>query len=344
MKILFVAKASTKIGYGHLIRSRTLANSLAGLISASDSIHFIVIGDSNVKKLMSGPDYERTILDSESDVEDALKEVTFDVTFFDMLEMSSELFNRLKQSSKITSSISPVFNQLANVDLLFHRTTYHTFDFPETCEVFASMDYALIQQNCVQIHAASYKKHLSEENMSIAISMGGGDAANKSLKVIKALNGLQQNCTIWCMLGEGYKHSYDLLIEETKGSQHEVILAKTNRSMWKMLNLASLIILPGGITSFEAAYAGLPSIILNENKSQKFLVQELVDKDVAITVGSLEQEDNVDEMLHIINKLELDRDKLYEMHLNSKGLIDGLASDRIYEILIKKLHTYDRLN
>ena len=36
------------------------------------------------------------------------------------------------------------------------------------------------------------------------------------------------------------------------------ILAKTNRSMWRVLGNCSLAILAGGVTSYEAAFAGCP--------------------------------------------------------------------------------------
>ena len=96
--------------------------------------------------------------------------------------------------------------------------------------------------------------------------MGGGDAANRTLAIINQLKLVKAKCTIWAMLGEGYKHSLDEIIEAIESdSQHEIILAKNNRSMWQLLGNCSFIITTSGIKSYEDVYVGIPSIKFYEN-------------------------------------------------------------------------------
>jgi len=337
MNIIFILKASTEIGYGHLIRSRTLAFHFNELKHLEDNIYFCVIGTNDLSKLLTDYHFNTSIFSHENKLSELLKNSKFDVAIFDLLTIDNEIFNIIKKSVKITVSISPVFNKLNEIDIFFHRTTYHSTELNSTIDIYKGLEYTLIQKDCFPIQAAAFKRHLTDENLSIAISMGGGDAANKTLDILKMLNTIEKKCTIWCILGEGYKHSYDLLINETKNTIHEIILAKTNKSMWKVLGLTNLIILSGDVTSYEAAYAGLPSINIIDDENQYFLIKELVELNVAKLIGNLNKNNNNKLLINTINMFIDNKNLLYEMHLNSKGIIDDLAGDRIFEILIRKI-------
>src|SRR5690606_13803362 len=101
---------------------------------------------------------------------------------------------------------------------------------------FASLDYAIIQENCKNIRTSAYEDNLELQHFPIAISMGGGDAANKTLSVLRSLKKCPVPATFWVMLGEGYKHSFDKLVNEIiSDSKHEIILARANKSMWQIL-------------------------------------------------------------------------------------------------------------
>ncbi len=133
------------------------------------------------------------------------------------------------------------------------------------------------------------------------------------------------------LLGEGYQHSYnDLINVIKKDSGHEIILAKTNRSMWQILKNCILAILPGGITTYEAAYAGLPTLNLLTDDSSRFLIRELEENEVCIYEGLI-NDDNLSKLNNTIEYLYHNRKKLLEMHLNTKGLIHGNSAQLILE-------------
>ena len=332
MNISFIVKASTRIGFGHLIRSRSLAHTMQALQRPGDVINFYVIGEHRLLNLLAKEHFNISLFETESSLIAAAPDLALgDVIIFDLLDVSDQLFELCRPASWLVS-ISPIFSHLNQMDAFFHRSHYFDGDMSGHTTVYKGLEYTIIQHGCKQIEAAYYKAVLEEERMSIAVSMGGGDAANKSLQVIKELNQLADNYTIWLMLGEGYQHSYDELIEESKNSHHEIILAKTNESMWKVLKQASLLVVPGGITTYEAAYAGLPTINILSNPKQAFLIQELVDANVADTVDDIRNGALKDK----ISFYHKNRRKLLDMHLQSKGLIDGQAGSRIYETILRK--------
>lgn len=335
MVISIYCKASTKIGLGHLIRANSFANQILSK-EINVTINFCLIGDINLTKLITN---ENIILNSYKEETEVIPFEETDIVVIDMIEISNSLLNEIKKNTRGSVVLSPVFNNYDQVDFYFGRTKYLNFDqsnYPNL-KVFAGFEYAIIQDNCKQISAGLFEQNLNSNYFPIAIIMGGGDATNKTHELLKGLKHCKVPATFWVMLGEGYKHSLDRLIDEIRrDTVHEIILAKTNSSMWSVLRNCVLCILPGGITSFEAVYAGLPSINFFESKSQEFLLKEITDHQAAFNFGeySLEMINNISKL---IENLYSDRKLLLQMHVNTKNLIDNNGANRILEILKDQL-------
>lgn len=335
MIISIYCKASTQIGLGHLIRSFSFANQIL-LFDKDISVNFYLIGDVSLSKLITNKSINVKAVPSESDFVEIIET---DILVLDMTDISLNLLNKLKATSKVSAILSPVFNYYNHIDLYFGRTKYLNFDIEQfpNLKIFAGFEYAIIQDNCKKISAGTFEQNLNSTYFPIAIIMGGGDATNKTLELLRGLKHCTVSATFWVMLGEGYKHSLDDLIDEIRrDTNHEIILAKTNSSMWSILQNCVLCILPGGVTSFEAVYAGLPSINFFENKSQEFLLREIAEHKAAYNFGEYNLE-LITEISKLIEELFKNRKKLLQMHVNSKNLIDNRGSQRILETIKKEI-------
>lgn len=329
MRILVICKASTSIGFGHLIRSKTLSRGFIN-IGADIDLDLVIIGNSHLEKFTEDDSINYSIIRSEHDL---YIDEFVDVCFLDMTEIDSSVLQQIKMKTGVIASLSPVFNKMSEVDIFINRTKYLS---PENnygnANIHAGLEYALVQENCIKITAGTYEESLTANHFSIAISMGGGDATNKTLLVLEALKKCRVPATFWVMLGEGYQHSFDALINEiSKDSLHEIILAKTNRSMWQILKNCVLAILPGGITTYEAAYAGLPTINFFEDEQQQFLIKELVEREVCLNVGVFGK-NTLHRLSETVEGLYTNRQKLMQMHINSKNLIDNHGAARILKV------------
>lgn len=334
MKIAVICKASTEIGFGHLIRSKTFVAKLLKIEPQFD-VQLVIIGRNKLKKLVEGEIPHYAIISKEQEL---TLPTLYDICFIDMTEMSTSIMQCIKQQVRLTVSLSPIFNQMQAVDLFFNRTQYYSLEKDKApAHIYAGFKYAFVQKNCTKINAGIYEENLESVNFPIAISMGGGDAANKTLRFLQSLKKCKVPATFWVMLGEGYQHSYDALINEIrKDSNHEIILAKTNRSMWQILKNCILAILPGGITTYEATYAGLPTISLFQSEKQQFLVKELVEKNACINLGLINDE-NLEKLNRLIEELYYHRQQLLQMHVHSKNLIDDHGVNRILNTCLEHL-------
>ncbi|WPU65834.1 glycosyltransferase [Peredibacter starrii] len=326
MNLLFLCKASEKIGLGHLVRSRSLARFLSKKPGIIVDFHVI---EQNFDRLSVGENISYSFFANESDHK---LSKDYDLIFLDMLNVGEELFRNLKQNSKLVL-LSPVFNKINEVDFFFHRTSYHpSLASLSNVRKYAGLDYSIISDECIRIAETRYRENLNTLSLPIAISMGGGDANNKTLKLLKNLKNCKAPVTFWVLLGEGYSHSYDELVKEvTKDTTHEVILVRSNRHMWHVLQNCALGIFPGGITVYEAAYAGLPSVVIVEDDAQAYLVEELVEKGVCLTI-SASAESYPKSLVEVIDGIFKDRSKLLNMHASSV-CIDGHGKERIFNLI-----------
>lgn len=339
MVVNIFCKASSNIGLGHLIRSYSFATQIVES-QKGISINYFLIGDVTLAKLITNSKISLFCFEYEQAITGYIKNA--EVSIIDMIEIEETIIKAIKQYSSKIALLSPVFNHLELIDMYFGRTKYLNFnpsDYP-SLKVFAGLEYAIIQKNCAPINSGIYEENLKSQNFPIAISMGGGDAQNKTLEVLKALKKCKANATFWVMVGEGYKHSFNDLIDEVRGdTSHEIILAKTNRSMWNVLKNCVLCILPGGITSFEAAYAGLPTLNFFEQETQQFLLRELVENNAAHDFGIYSPQ-TLDNIAAYIDKVYVSKKELLQMHVSTKYLIDGNGTNRIYKTLIQSQYEY----
>nr|MBD3621827.1 hypothetical protein [Sunxiuqinia sp.] len=335
MKLLFITKGSAKIGFGHIVRSSTLAQEA---VDAGHGVTYIAIGAEEIKNILKGKNFSPMFLEKESDLLSQAFSF-YDAVIFDLLELKTRSFLFLSSRTARKISISPIFNHNSKVDLLFNRTKYvdpeiQSLDLRKYC----GLDYTILKRSCLRVDTGEYIKNLDKENLHIAISMGGGDAQNKTLQFLRQVKGIIVPTTFWVLLGEGYKHSYNQLIEEISlDLRHEIILAKTNRSMWRIVNNCSMIVLAGGITTYEAAFCGIPSINFLYKKGNSYLIEELVENQACINAGEIDESNIMRKFPGIVNHLFRNKEQLIKMHQKSMSLVDDRGCERILNVLQNSL-------
>jgi len=334
LRVMFLCRASTKDGFGHLFRCHSLIEAAP---EATD-LYLVILGDPNqffTSRKLSSP--EQIIIRDEDSIALA-DEIRPDVLIFDLNNLDAGVFSTLTKG-RFTVCLSPLFEHISKVSQVFNRTTYLLKEI-QGPQVYSGLDYTITSYNCQPIPDNVYQEHLYEPQLSVGISMGGGDAPNNTLEVLRALLKFPDEAIFWVFLGVGYSHSYDLLVEESHGNQrHEVVLVKTNKTMWRVLRNCHLVILSGGVNSYDAVYAGMPAVNLLLSSDRFFLFKELVEQGVCFCPGVFGSKTlkMLPELLVDINK---NRDRLWKMHMDSQTLIDGRGSHRVWQRILEGLREY----
>jgi spore coat polysaccharide biosynthesis predicted glycosyltransferase SpsG len=326
VSVLFLSRGSVADGLGHVMRSRAVAREVA----RTHDVRFVVVGDDSSLNLLARYGLDHVIVPT---VEDAVAEYTQrrpKAVVFDLLDFPAQHVEAFGEASRLVS-LSPIFDQQARMDCIFHRSAVTPAAWADelaSTTVRAGLTYAVLGEHVERIPAAEFRRGLERTQRAVAVSMGGADAANNTLELVRVLGGSAHPFILWVMLGEGYSHSYEEIARAIQGSRHEIILAKTNESMWRILQTCSLAVLAGGITTYEAAFAGLPSVNVLAHASHRFLLEELEERGACRSIAG--DPAAIGEPLGaLIDGLVADPSALLRMHLATEGLIDGLGAQRI---------------
>ncbi len=328
MKIAVYCTGGTNLGFGHFFRSRAFAKAAPGTVSVR---LFPVIEPDDAHFFKETAAITRVCHD-EDEALAAIIDFMPDVMVVDTVHSSEGFVLSLKSRINTMVSISPVFAQMRYVNYLFTRN-------PETPQldgvtIFSGLEYAIFNETCQFIQDEIYFRNLSREFLTIGVSMGGGDAPNKTLRILRSVCQLEMPCTFWVLLGEGYRHSYQDLVDSIRrDSNHEVILAKTNRSMWNVFSNCAVAIVAGGLTTLEAVYAGLPTLnIFDRIENLNATGRQIFEQGAAENIGFFNEE-SLERLRERLRYYNVNKSGLLQMREQSKGKVDKLGASRIYSRL-----------
>ena len=324
MKILIIWKGSKEQGLGHLFRTKAFAN----LASFDNDVEVIAIIQEELKCIFQEINCCVHFVKKDKQALSYINKFSPDILAFDLLSIDNRVFLYCKENIKTIISISPIFEHMNSIDMLFTRSS--VVPKIQGVKICSGLRYSIFGDHIENISDRKYRENISRPELSIAICMGGADAKNKTLLVLNTLLKYSSSLTIWVLLGEGYAHSYDELVSTVRANpQHEIILAKTVRSMWRVLGNCSLAILTGGLTTTEAVYAGLPTINLFEKKEYVNVISPEFFKKGACINGGLLSDNSLKKMNRLLKKIDNNRGLLWKMHRHCKGLLDQKGSERV---------------
>jgi spore coat polysaccharide biosynthesis predicted glycosyltransferase SpsG len=324
--IVFIVRSSSRDGLGHLARSLSVLRELRTL----HQVQLLLLGDGLARHLVESADVAWSACESDDAAVDAVLLTGAQLVVFDTLTFDAASFSRLPHGV-ITVSLSPVFNRLEEVHYLFHRTMKRDPTWPDCGSfpmVHRGLHFTVLPRWLKRTTTSLYREHLTEPHLGVAISMGGSDATNRTLQLLKAFRQCRAKLVLFVAVGDAYTHSYEELIAAATEHRQEIILLRSNESMWRILkNTVALILCAGGLSSYESAYIGLPSINILQNADWTYLVEELAEAGACHVVPPGDA--SLAQAVTLVETLAENREDLVAMHLATKGLIPEGGSRRI---------------
>jgi spore coat polysaccharide biosynthesis predicted glycosyltransferase SpsG len=328
--VVFIVRASVSDGLGHLVRSLCVLREL----QARCTPLLLLLGDKSGTHLIDAAKVQW--LQCSCDEDAAVEAIKFrpKVIVFDTLRFERQAFDRVASHGH-TVSISPVFSQMCHVQHLFHRTINEDPAWskePSFPKIHKGLKYAVLPGWLRRVSSRHYREQLQEDRLAVAISMGGADAPNRTLALLKLFNECPARLVLFVALGDGYTHSYADLLASAASNRQEIILLKSNESMWRVLRSVSLVVCAGGLTTYEAAFIGLPAINILQRAEWSYLFDELTQQDACRTIppvaGSLET------AVQMVCELEQHRERLAQMNLATRRLVPSGGAARIARKLL----------
>jgi spore coat polysaccharide biosynthesis predicted glycosyltransferase SpsG len=323
MRIQILCRGSTEEGLGHLFRAAAFAAEAA----KSHQVQVLAVAPQKLDSLFTEIGEITRLIDDEALLPELVRTFRPDVAVIDMTSMPPHILSAVKSAAGMLACISPVFDGMAQIDLYASRIPAPNAG-PDTVS-HAGLDYTIFNAECRPIPDAEFESSLADGPLQTAICMGGSDSFNKTLHVLSALTRAREPGLFWVLLGNAYNHKHDQLMDcIALAPHHEIILARTNRSMWRIMRNCALSVVPGGLSFIEAVYAGLPTVSLFENDWHRQALSNLLEKGVTEELGGISVA-NLKKLPDLFDDFSRNRDKLRDMRRRSRGLIDGKGAARV---------------
>lgn len=177
------------------------------------------------------------------------------------------------------------------------------------------------------------RKQVAEVANKILVTMGGGDPANATLKVVRALKSIRgDSLEVKVVIGHCNNH-FNTVDRELRTADFTSELLCEVDDMPGLMAWADLAITAGGSTNWEMAFMGLPNVILVTADNQSSIAENLNSEGISINLGwheNVAQGDISAVVEGIIGDVQLRSD----MSAKGRVLIDGLGPDRIISTML----------
>ena len=318
LKFLFIVEGNHKIGLGHVYRTINLSNEILKnnhqvLILTKDKVAKKIISKNHTCKIYSKLNDKKNL--------SLLKSFKPDLIILDKLQEQSHEIKFLKKYGKILS----IDYTGRNYELIDYGIN---FLYPSKIKhSFSGFEYSILKKEFSEGGKYIPKKSVK----SILILQGASDTHCFIPKIIMALNRINFSFKITVVTGSTFECGKTLKKILLKNSKEIKILHDIS-NMQDVMKNHDLAVTAAGITIFELACIGVPSIIVC---SERFEIKtaEIMEKNhFGINLG-FGKDVSIKKISDEINDLILNYDLRVKMNLNGKKLVDGKGSKRVVSVL-----------
>lgn len=214
-------------------------------------------------------------------------------------------------------------NLHANEDLYKNREPY--------TKLLLGTDYVLLRRDFWPWRG--WKREIPDVARKVLVTLGGSDPDNVTLKVIQALQQIEQ-LEIVAVIGGSNLH-YEELLSGLEGNG-STDLKKDVKNMPELFAWADLAISSAGTTAWELAFMGVPSLLVILAENQVKVAVQLESQGIAMNLG---QHDNLNApgIIRGVFPLIFDADLRASMAELGRRAVDGFGAARVLDALSEGL-------
>jgi UDP-2,4-diacetamido-2,4,6-trideoxy-beta-L-altropyranose hydrolase len=182
--------------------------------------------------------------------------------------------------------------------------------------------------------ASTVFSDVPETASRILVTCGGSDISNLTPLVLQGLEMVGQNLEIRVVTGPLFR---DSLICELRAlvsaMTHEVQIEYDPDNMAALMNWADMAIATSGLTKYELAATGTPSILISIDEDHELVNRQFLKAGTAISLG-VSNSLTAHCVRDAVTELAADRKQRKSMSEAGQFLIDGKGSERIFDFMV----------
>lgn len=184
------------------------------------------------------------------------------------------------------------------------------------CRILTGPRYALLRPEFIQ-RLCDRRRQISDKAGKLLISMGGADASNMTLAILKVLEQLSlPDIEIAIVLGPANTHLQSI-VDFTGGSKYGCRILQNISDMTEVMDWADVGISAGGSTCWELCFLGLPFFVFSVAENQRIVVHGLEENGAAIRCQKPA------DLLQRLEAVLEDPEQRQAMSLKGQALVDG---------------------
>ncbi len=177
-------------------------------------------------------------------------------------------------------------------------------------------------------------KESKNRQKSILISMGGSDKMGLTVKLIKSLKKSKQDIHVDIVLGKFFSDTNKILEIIRNNKRFTVISNK--EGLISIMSYYKIGIFTFGITTFEAFFAGLPSLVISHSNENDSYARKMASYECMKYLGHYKMI-NFNEIPRITLALMKNRALCKKYSKNGQDLVDGKGGERIAKKIVEML-------
>ena len=169
----------------------------------------------------------------------------------------------------------------------------------------------------------------------VLVTMGGSDPAGLTLKALRALDRLEEEFTTLAVLGPGFLYG-EALSGLLAGSRRRCEVMRDVKDMAAVMVRADLAVASFGVTAYELAAAGVPSIHLCLTEDHAESATALVREGAAVSLG-VHGKVAEPALAGAVGRLLRDAPARKRMGELARNVVDGRGAERIARAIVGRI-------
>ncbi len=356
--VLLRADGSHKIGTGHIMRCIALAQGFDNI--GVKSIFVIKDYEKEIRDLIRDYGYDVEIVSRDRDFkEDAMltadlasryhaKIIITDINNINA-EQEPDLYRTYLKALK-DKGIFLITIEGLDEDIIAGKTSVPSdriiipyygaekkrHNFHDNSYLLLGPEYFIFRQDFVA--AAAVKKEIKKEASNILVTLGGSDPFNFTIKVAAALTRIDRpDLSIRIIIGASFdgsvRQEMDNIMRSFKGKYE--FLFKSDK-MAELMLWADIAIISSGLTKYETALTGTPSIVISHDNVHDEIMEEF-EKAGSVLLMKCGKNITEEDISHAVEVLLDDPVLREKMSQRGRDMVDGKGVERIISHIPKEM-------
>jgi len=336
-KILFRCDGDSQIGLGHVYRCIALADELREKHACG--VVFAMIGGKSGRKLIQEADYPVEYKQNDTSegewLDEIISKVKPDALLLDVrTDLQRSSLERWRDNGVLIVTIDDPSERRLAADLVFcppvpgvRLRSWSDF----TGQLFVDWKWVPLRREFSQRPSMA-----THDQPTVLATMGGSDPSGFTIKVVKALNLLDEDFDIIVVLGSAFSQT-EILRKTLTNSKHNVELQENVKNMPAIMTRADIAIASFGVTAYELAAMEDPAIYLCLTENHVQSASAFVEAGMAISLG-VGEDVSTQELAQAASELLENETKRLSMTKHARQLVDGRGAERITCKILERIN------